>query len=99
MSAYDLTSRPSRVGVCGFSDRSRWFERLQPQLRPLGRRSKQMARRYRWATKTEKGRMLDELCELTGWSRRHARPALAEALSDKAAPRPQQRPRAQALQQ
>ena len=32
----------------------------------------QMAKRYQKATKTEKGRMLDELCPLTGWTRRHA---------------------------
>lgn len=45
--------------------------------------TKQMARRYGKATRTEKGAMLDELCALTGWSRRHARRALAEALSGK----------------
>ena len=43
--------------------------------------TRQMARRYRRASKREKGRMLDELCELTGWTRRHARRALAEAAS------------------
>jgi hypothetical protein len=53
--------------------------------------TKQMARRYQKGTKTEKGRMLDELCALTGWTRRHARRALAEATSDR--PRPQRRPR------
>jgi hypothetical protein len=54
--------------------------------------TKQMARRYRRASRTEKGRMLDELCALTGWTRRHARRALAEALSGRAE-RPR-RPRA-----
>jgi hypothetical protein len=43
--------------------------------------TKQMARRYRGGSKTEKGRMLDELCALTGWTRRHARRALAAALA------------------
>jgi hypothetical protein len=41
--------------------------------------TKEMARRYAKASKGEKGRMLDELCALTGWSRRHARRALALA--------------------
>jgi len=43
--------------------------------------TKQMAARYRRATKGEKGRMLDELCALTGWTRRHARRALAQVAS------------------
>jgi hypothetical protein len=38
--------------------------------------TKQMAKRYAKASKGEKGRMLDELCGLTGWTRRHARRAL-----------------------
>ena len=38
--------------------------------------TKQMARRYSKASKAEKGRMLDELCALTGWTRRHARRSL-----------------------
>jgi hypothetical protein len=38
--------------------------------------TKQMAKRYARAGKKEKGLMLDELCELTGWTRRHARRAL-----------------------
>jgi len=38
--------------------------------------TKQMARRYEKASKAEKGAMLDELCALTGWTRRHARRAL-----------------------
>jgi hypothetical protein len=41
--------------------------------------TKQMARRYTRAPKGEKGRMLDELCALTGWTRRHARRALTES--------------------
>lgn len=41
--------------------------------------TKQMAARYAKASKGEKGRMLDELCELTGWTRRHARRALVQA--------------------
>jgi hypothetical protein len=41
--------------------------------------TKQMALRYEAATKPEKGRMLDELCALTNWTRRHARRALTEA--------------------
>jgi hypothetical protein len=53
--------------------------------------TKQMARRYRGASKTEKGNMLDELCALTGWTRRHARRALAEAVAGR--PRPPRRPR------
>jgi len=39
-----------------------------------------MAGRYARASKAEKGVMLDELCALTGWTRRHARRALARAL-------------------
>jgi hypothetical protein len=42
--------------------------------------TKQMARRYEKASKGDKGRMLDELRELTGWTRRHARRALGQAL-------------------
>jgi hypothetical protein len=38
--------------------------------------TKQMAKRYAKASKPEKGRILDELCALTGWTRRHARRAL-----------------------
>jgi hypothetical protein len=38
--------------------------------------TKQMAARYAKASKSQKGRMLDELCALTGWTRRHARRAL-----------------------
>lgn len=42
--------------------------------------TRQMAKRYAKATKTEKGRMLDELCVLTGWTRRHARRSLLGVL-------------------
>ncbi|MGH9168781.1 MAG: integrase [Acidimicrobiia bacterium] len=41
--------------------------------------TRQMARRYHEGSKGEKGRVLDELCSLTGWTRRHARRALHEA--------------------
>lgn len=51
--------------------------------------TRQMAQRYRKASKPEKGRVLDELCGLTGWHRDHARRALRRAL---APPRPR-RPR------
>lgn len=43
--------------------------------------TKQMAKRYQRSSKAEKGRMLDELCALTGWTRRHARRALVQAAS------------------
>jgi hypothetical protein len=43
--------------------------------------TKQMAKRYAKASKTDKGKMLDELCALTGWTRRHARRALAGAIA------------------
>jgi hypothetical protein len=42
--------------------------------------TKQIARRYQRGTKKEKGAMLDELCALTGWTRRHAGRALQAAL-------------------
>jgi hypothetical protein len=41
--------------------------------------TKQMLKRYVKGSKAEKGRMLDELCALTGWTRRHARRALTMA--------------------
>lgn len=41
--------------------------------------TKEMARRYEKASKTEKGRILSELCALTGWTRRHARRAIVRA--------------------
>ncbi len=42
--------------------------------------TKEMAKRYGRASKSDKGRMLDELCALTGLSRRHARRALVDAV-------------------
>jgi hypothetical protein len=53
--------------------------------------TKQMAGRYAKASKGGKGKIIDELCALTGWTRRHARRALAAAL-DRSAP-PARRPR------
>ena len=41
--------------------------------------TKQMVSRYQAGSKAEKGRLLDQLCDLTGWTRRHARRALGEA--------------------
>ncbi len=48
--------------------------------------TKQMATRYRKGSKAEKGRVLDELCTLTGWTRRHARRALARAVAQQGRP-------------
>jgi hypothetical protein len=55
--------------------------------------TKQMARRYAKASKRDKGTMLDELCALTGWTRRHARRALAEAIHPSERPPRPPRPR------
>ena len=41
--------------------------------------TKEMLKRYAKGSKAEKGRLLDELCTLTGWSRRHARRSLTAA--------------------
>ena len=38
--------------------------------------TKKYAREYQRATKKDKGRMLDELCGATGWSRANARRAI-----------------------
>jgi hypothetical protein len=46
--------------------------------------TKEMAKRYHRAGTKEKGRMLDELCALTGWNRRHARRRLTEAIAPRA---------------
>src|SRR5215831_11391181 len=40
--------------------------------------------RYRSAGRTEKGRILEELCAVTGWHRKHALRVLAEHCSNKA---------------
>src|SRR5438093_7276724 len=51
--------------------------------------TKQMAKRYARSSKKQKGSMLDELCALTGWTRRHAIRALGEAIDPpKRGPRP-----------
>ncbi|MGH2768145.1 MAG: integrase [Actinomycetota bacterium] len=52
--------------------------------------TKEMARRYARSSKGEKGRILDQLVVLTGWTRRHARRALALAANP---PPPAGRPR------
>jgi hypothetical protein len=54
--------------------------------------TKQMAKRYERATRTKKGRMLDQLCAITGWTRRHARRAVVQARSK--APEAPRKPRA-----
>jgi hypothetical protein len=45
--------------------------------------TKANAARYKRANKTEKTKVLDELCATTGWHRNHARKALAGALKPK----------------
>jgi hypothetical protein len=55
--------------------------------------TKQMATRYQKASKAEKGRVLDELCALTGWTRRHARRALTMAAATRGRPTPPPVPR------
>ncbi len=40
--------------------------------------TKELARRYASGSKAVKGEVLDQLCVLTGWSRRHARRALTQ---------------------
>lgn len=54
--------------------------------------TERMAKRYRRASKGEKGRMLEELCLLTGWSKDHARRALRAVGKERASP-PPRRPR------
>jgi hypothetical protein len=46
--------------------------------------TRQMAGRYHAGSKATKGRILDELCALTGWNRDHARRALRQAREEPA---------------
>ena len=48
--------------------------------------TKAMATRYRSSSRAVKARVLDELCELTGRHRDHARKALREALGPRRVP-------------
>lgn len=55
--------------------------------------TKQLFARYTRASKKDKGAILDELCELTGWSRDHARRAFRPSAQPKATPGRRGRPR------
>ena len=56
--------------------------------------TKTLATRYRRADKAGKGRILDEVCAMTGWHRNHARRALNTALRPKIVkPRPPRPPK------
>ncbi len=50
--------------------------------------TKAVAKRYAAATKTEKGKILDELSATTGWTRRHTRRALSNGHQPAATPQP-----------
>lgn len=54
--------------------------------------TRQVAIRYRAASKTAKAVILDELCATTGWHRDHARKALRRALGPRPAGRTRRRP-------
>lgn len=54
--------------------------------------TRQMAVRYSKASNSQKGQILDELCALTTWTRRHARRELARALKGEI--KPPRKPRA-----
>jgi hypothetical protein len=54
--------------------------------------TKAIATRYRRASKADKGKILDELCAMTGWHRNHARKALVVGLKPTLV-RPARRPR------
>ncbi len=49
--------------------------------------TREMVRRYQRGSKGERGRVLDELCALTGWHRDYARRALRRARQDPVPPR------------
>ena len=56
--------------------------------------TKTLATRYKRADKAGKGRILDEVCAMTGWHRNHARKALNAALRPKVVkPRPPRPPK------